>query len=596
VQTFFGILFKKKSIEIISSFLNSISSVYYKKQLNTYHDNCVGYGFEINRRASFNQAISLGKDLKILLIGDYQNKRQIEKQILIIEHEIIWDKDIYIQVRNKIRNYLCHIKGIFCLILLDLSDQRICIFSDKHGLIPIYYYHKEGVFVFGSSLKCVLSYSQIPRIINSQVIYELFKLGFVIPPSTLINDLKMLMPGEILEFSKNIVITKVFEEQCSVNYKLSIEDASEEYYKFLVSAILECICHVDKCSLLLSGGIDSAVIASIINNYSNINLKCYTIDLNQNNPIEIIEAKKIAELYKIDHHIVDRLSDKMMTYFPKVVWYNEAPIFNGITEYILCNDIEDNTELVLTGDGNDLIWGIFSQLPNDFLLQRGLRFSDYYLKVRASLSDNLLDNIVLSPLDKSFTHEKINMVYSDTGNFFRDSCCTDIKLFGGCGIFNQYNKIRIEPNTHLFRFPYLDKKLVTLINTIPDTFKIKAQNHEYIRKYLFKYVLEKKNILPNEIIYTKKTWMSSPNAEWLRGGLRVFFEETVFHKNSSIKKFFNINLIKDIWFLHLNNKQDYSYFLMMIFTFELWHKMFIESTSMDCKPSVNIRLQDPSGH
>ena len=96
-------------------------------------------------------------------------------------------------------------------------------------------------------------------------------------------------------------------------------------------------------------------------------------------------------------------------------------------------------------------------------------------------------------------------------------------------------------------------------------------------------------ILPNEIIHTKKTWMSSPNAEWLRGNLKIYFEEIMFHKNSSLKNYFNINLIKDLWYLHLKNKQDYSYSLIMLLEFEIWHKIFIERNTMDDSAGLPLR-------
>ena len=476
MQSVFGIVFKKKSIEKIHSFLKTLTSILNRKNFQTYQNENIGYGFEITPNASFNNELLCHGDLRILLIGDFLNKSQVEEQLSLIERENINEKDIYNHYKDKIKHYLSQIAGVFCLILIDIANRRICIFSDKHGLIPIYYYHKDNIFVFGTSLKCVLSYSDIPRSLNYQVIYELFKLGFIIPPSTLIKDVKMLMPGEILEFSNNVGITKTTKDEPKILRDVDIRVVADEYYRLLENAILTLTKDFNNCALLLSGGIDSAAIAAILAKSSNIKLKCFTIDFNQNNPIEIIGAKKISALFNLDHHVIKDLNDKMIGYFPEVVWFNEAPTFNGVAEYALCKEIKANTELVLTGDGNDLVWSIFNPLPNDFLRQRSLKFSDYYLKMRGQICDNLLDNIVYSPLDKGYIHDKINSQYIDTGNFFSDSSFTDLKLYGDCGVFNFNGKIRIDPNPYLFRFPYLDNKLEAMLKTIPDSFKLEVIN------------------------------------------------------------------------------------------------------------------------
>ena len=388
-------------------------------------------------------------------------------------------------------------------------------------------------------------------------------------------------PGSYLNLMGELKIHSVKKPEIAQLHSDSIDVLTEEYFRYFKSSVLTLTKGFTNCTLLLSGGIDSAAIAAILSRNSSIKLNCLTIDLNSENPSESIGAGRVSSLLGLEHHVISRIGEKMIGDLPEVIWYNEAPVYNGITEYVLIKSVSEKTELVLTGDGNDLIWGIFNLFLNNYLEDNGIRFSDYYLKCRGCITDYLLDNVLMMQPDKSFLYEKINSLYNDTGDFYSDSAFVDRKLFGSSCAYNVVGKMRIEPSDALFRFPYLDKRIEKLVNSLPVSYKVMQRNEEFIHKYLFKVALAKSGILPREIICTRKNWMKSAAAEWLRSGLKEYFERLVFQKDSSVKNYFKQDFVRDIWTLHQFKKQDYSYFLMMVLTFELWCKEFVESSSQN---------------
>ena len=68
--------------------------------------------------------------------------------------------------------------------------------------------------------------------------------------------------------------------------------------------------------------------------------------------------------------------------------------------------------------------------------------------------------------------------------------------------------------------------------------------------------------------------MYSPNAIWLRTCLKSEFENIVFDNCAIAKELFNMSIIRQLWKLHIEQKQDFSTLLMMIFQFELWYEHF----------------------
>ncbi|MBE0674323.1 MAG: hypothetical protein IH591_06645 [Bacteroidales bacterium] len=579
MQTIFGYTLRDNGYEKVHSYFDSVASLFKAKKFYTCLNKNIGYGIEQNARASFMKEFTFPRDVKLILAGDFINKYEVECKLLRLRKQYFGSVDMYTYLKTEVLNLVKETDGIFCIVLVDPDTNRLCIFSDQHGIIPLYYYFDKEVFLYGTSIKCIITYPGFIRHVNNSAIYELFKIGFTVPPSSLFENVSMLVPGELLEFDGELRIHSAMKPEIAQLHSNSIDVLTEEYYRYFKSSVLTLIKGFTNCTLLLSGGIDSAAIAAILSRNSSIKLNCLTIDLNYNNQSESMRARKVSSLFGIEHHVIKKIDERMTEYLPEVIWYNEAPIYNGITEYVLVKNVSKKTELVLTGDGNDLIWGIFNLLPNNYLEGNGIRFSDYYLKCRGCMTDYLLDNVLLIQQDKSFLYGKINSLYNDTGDFYNDSAFVDQKLFGSSCAFNVVGKMRVEPSDALFRFPYLDKEIEMLISSLPVRYKVMQRNEEFTRKYLFKVAIEKSGILPHEIIYTRKRWMQSPAAEWLRSGLKDYFEGMVFQNDSSVRNYFKLDLIRDIWTFHQFRKQDYSYFLMMVLTFELWHKEFIDSSS-----------------
>jgi len=577
MQTLFGFLSKDYKYEKIVSYFNQNNSTYKTKRFHTCLGKSYGFGIEQNVRSSFSKEFSFPGNVKLILAGDIIEKNEIDRLVLYGGKEGI--SDMYTFLKSEVICLMQRLNGIYCIVLIDPVANRLCLFSDEHGIMPIYYYFDNQILLYGTSIKCLISFPGFVKQVNESAIYELFKIGFTLPPSTLLKNVKMLIPGEILEYNGTLKTYKGKKSELHYTCVKNIDELAEEYYECLNSSILKLTSDFKDITILLSGGIDSAAIAAILYKKDGTKLTCLTIDLNYNDQAESLGAQKVAALFGIEHDLVNKIDDSMAEYMPEVIWYNEAPTYNGIAEYVLAKKISRHTELVLTGDGNDLIWGAFGIYPNNYLENTGIRFFDYYLKLRSCMSDRLLDNILTNRADKSFLFEKLNYLYPNSGDLYSDSILVDQKLFGSSFAYNIVGKIRVELSAALFRFPYLDRRVETLINRLPMNYKVRQQRDELIHKYLFKFTLEKSGILPHEIIFARKRWMQSPNAEWLRAGLKDYFEIIVFQNDSAVKRFFKEELIKDLWTLHQLRKQDYSYFLMMVLTFELWYKEFIENDS-----------------
>ena len=565
MQHLFGIVSKKRNLQFCIKKVSALyddSRIYYEKEL--------AYCIEVNSRASFNECFHISKHVDVLIAGDVINKEFLIDFIFSIKKEN--PEDSYTVCKNSFIKSIAKIDGIFCIVIFDTLQQKICILSEESGIIPIYYYFSKSEFIFACSIKAILSIQNRKQYLNYNAIYELFKLGHTVSPDTLFQDIQFLQPGTVLEFNGNISLHKLPEEKTQVNL-MSIDEAADNYYTLFKQAILKRVSYGGKIGLLLSGGIDSAAIAAMLHRL-HIPVKCYTLDANPKDSTEVDGAKTISKLFRLEH-LVDCFHGDILSILIKTICLNEAPIYNGIMEYTLSQMIEDETNVILSGIGNDLVWGVFPADNKNLLSQKELNFSKYYLSKRELYTDLLFQKLFLFPVDPQILCNKIESSYTDSGDFLRDESKAEGKIIGNCGVFLSEGKLRINTNRQFFRFPYMDRPIETFVQYLPETYKQEYSKdyHSFINKYLFKYMLERKQLLPKEIIHKRKAWMYSPNPQWLRTCLKNEFEKIVFDDNAIANKLFNMNIIKQLWKLHIEQKYDFSTILMMILQFELWYEL-----------------------
>ena len=113
------------------------------------------------------------------------------------------------------------------------------------------------------------------------------------------------------------------------------------------------------------------------------------------------------------------------------------------------------------------------------------------------------------------------------------------------------------------RVPFLDHRLVTLVASQPQRWKIRSGEP----KYLLKKTVEQ--ILPRDIIYRKKQGFGVPIAKWFSAALGQFSRQTLMRKLPELP-YFRPAAVKQLLDSPVPHR---SWFLL---NFILWHEYWIE--------------------
>ena len=157
---------------------------------------------------------------------------------------------------------LARCNGMWALACWDSRDGSLLLARDRLGVKPLYYYHRDGVLVYGSEIKALLT-AGVPRAIREQGIREYLRYGYCPDPNTMYRGIRQLEAGCCLRYRHGTIHIEpywVLRDFVGRQREARPEDLLER----LDSAVRLRMVSDVPLGAFLSGGIDSsAIVASM---------------------------------------------------------------------------------------------------------------------------------------------------------------------------------------------------------------------------------------------------------------------------------------------------------------------------------------------
>ena len=301
-------------------------------------------------------------DIVVLFDGEIYNKR----------HNGMSDADIALDLyREYGRTFPSHLAGVFACAIHDGS--KIILARDSVGVRPLYWGKtKEGNLCFASEMKALVG-----------IAVDVWELR----PATTYCSLAGI--GEYLPSYPKIAIPD------------SPKDAAKKLRENLFQAVERRLEDGAVGGMLLSGGLDSSIIAAIANELRP-GLLAFTVGT-EGAP-DVKNAIIMAEHLGIEHHIHYFKSEDIVKLVPEAVKrlesFDEDCISGAIANLFASSLASKHTNCILSGEGGDELFGgyhLLKQLPTE----------DERLKMMGYLID-VAYNTALQRLDRAMMANSIN--------------------------------------------------------------------------------------------------------------------------------------------------------------------------------------------
>ena len=525
--------------------------------------------------------------------------------------------------------------GMFGFAVWCNKNKELVLGRDRLGEKPVYYGWQgeshDRVFLFGSELKAFQKHPSFQKEIDRDSISSFLRYSYVPAPNSIYKDIFKLLPGHMLKVSQRNQKPDMKEYWSAThiaqqNHKLSFASDSEaidSLDEVLRSSVKQQMIADVPIGAFLSGGIDSSVITSLMQEQSMEKIKTFTIGFDQKGFNEAEHAKAVAKHLNTDHAELYIDSQDLLNVIPRLSELYDEPFGDSsqIPTYLISKFAKQTVTVALSGDGGDELFCGYNRYKITDKYWKKLKIIPPFL--RRILANSIL-KIPPQQIDKMYSLFSRNSQYANFSdkvlkgsNVIASQDIADlyVGLISACKDPNSLVIDGIESNKFLHsklstlrnlddlslmmlmdlltylpddiltkvdraamgvsletRVPMLNHQIVEFAMQLPQEYKLRDNQ----TKWLLREVLYRR--VPKELIDRPKAGFAIPIGFWLRTSLKDWADDLLSESSIHEQGFFHAVKIRERWQQHLSGTHNWEHFLWNILMFQSWHKNFHEQS------------------
>jgi len=307
---------------------------------------------------------------RLIFNGEVYNFQDINKELTEYKFNSKSDTETILKAWDKWGLDAIHkFRGMFAFALFDTVENKLFLVRDRLGVKPLYYYHKDNLFLFGSELKSILAYNGLDKTIDQESLALFLQQGYIPSPNSIFKSVKKLKPGHILEINSDGDVKEICYWKAEDHYKKKddVPQSYGEWKEFIadelsISSNYRMVADVPVGSFL-SGGIDSSLVSALIQKKSTKQLKTFTIGFHQQEYNEAVYAKEIAKHLDTEHFELYVDESKFEEVIPLHPYLLDEPMGDPsiIPTHIVSKLAKQEVKVSLSADGGDEFFGGYTK-------------------------------------------------------------------------------------------------------------------------------------------------------------------------------------------------------------------------------------------
>lgn len=558
--------------------------------------------------------------LVIIFNGEIYNYPSLRAQ-LIDEGHIFYTHSDTETILHGYEKWGCdivnHLNGMFTFALWDTRHRQMFIARDRTGIKPLYYTQTPDGLIFGSEIKALLAHPGVERQISRDALDAYLSFEYVPTPLSIFENIYKLPPGHYLLWRDgNLAI----EPYWDMLLEQSEEPVAERHEQRLLDQLhsvlrqsveMEMIADVP-IGVLLSGGVDSSMVAAVMAEISPGNVQSFSIGMEDPSFDESGFARIVATHLGTHHHELIVRPQDLIELVPQLANFMDEPLADSsmIPTTLLSRFTRQYVKVALGGDGGDELFGGYStlqahrlmniyqqwmpaplrhrlipalvhQLPTsfnnistDFKAKRFVKGTDLPLTRRhqewlGSFSEDEKAKIVRPELRRTQqeTYELVEdkLAHCRSQDMLNRVLYLDMKMYLEGDILPKVDRASMSASLEV-RVPLLNTVMLEFAARLPHQYKL----HGLETKYLLRRAAESK--LPKKIWRRGKKGFNIPVAKWIAGPILDLTLDMLHPDRLRRESFFEPDAVQDLLRDHLAQRRDARKLLWTLLTFELWYE------------------------
>ena len=481
---------------------------------------------DINKRS--NQPYFF-KDYAIIFNGEIYNYLELKHDLKKKGVKFSTNSDTEVLLKSYLfygLKFLKNLEGMWSFVILNKKKQQVLISRDRFGEKPLFYTFKKKELYFGSEIKFIKSLSNKKFKINDDHLIKYLFFGYrSIHKSydTYFKKIKEFPKSSYLILNKTFKLN--FKKYWHLKYKprkILLKTAINKIIKLLKNSIKIRTRSDVPIAFSLSGGIDSNVLAGITKKKLNKNIKCFSIidkdkRYNEKKNIEITKNFLKCSIKNIKPPKTNSLKK-----LERLIKYHDSPVstINFLVHSYLTEKVsKKNFKVLISGVGADEIFSGYYDHTLQYLYEiRNLNtfegeFKNWKEKIQVHIRNSTFksgklyfENVKFRDHLYNFYQKKLlflkdknklnyNMFYEKnfTKSLMRKRMLNELFFESVPNILKEED-LNCMNNSIENRAPYLDRRLIEFLFTIPSIMLINKGFTKFLlrmagRKFVHKKIL-----------------------------------------------------------------------------------------------------------
>ena len=525
----------------------------------------------------------------IIYNGELYNFRELKKELSEITFKTNSDTEVILAAYAKWgENCLKHFNGMFAFAIYDQSNQELFIARDRLGIKPLYYSQMNEQLLFSSEIRALLASGMIPKKMDLNSLEDYLLYQTVHAPATIIENVKMLMPGHFMKINNGSVIVKCWWKPVikKNDHEVDYSTVCKDVRQLLRDAVERRLVADVPFGAFLSGGIDSSVIVGLMSEVASSPVNTFSVTFDDSEFSESIYANQIAKKFKTIHHEIKLKPEDFLNELPNALDAMDHPSGDGPNTFVVAKATKmAGITMALSGLGGDELfcgYDIFKRslelqnkkwlnsvprpirkVAGNFIRKKSsdvagekkaailelkkINFESFYPISRQVLLNQQFKKIQNSKFKiQNFVFEIVSVIekeFSDDNYLMSRVSIAEISTYMQNVLLRDTDQMSMASALEV-RVPFLDYKLVEYVLNLPDDMKFPITP----KKLLVDAVSD---LLPSEIVNRPKMGFTFPWKNWMKNELKEFCETRL--NSLGKRKPFDANGIKELWNSFLND-------------------------------------------
>jgi len=517
------------------------------------------------------------------------------------------------------------LRGMFAFAIWDTRRRSLFLARDRIGKKPLYYWHRDGLFLFASEIKALLCRPEVSRVLDWEAFHHYLAFGYTPADRSIFAEIAKLPPAHTATLSHGVLALQRYwslpRGDQWTDRNVSVRDAAARVRELLREAVRVRLESDVPLGVFLSGGIDSSAVVASMRAVTGQRIATFSVGFGRaaRSYDELPYARIVARRFETDHH-EEIVEPKVGELLPTIVHHFDEPFADSsaIPTFIVSQATARHVKVALSGIGGD---ETFAGYPRYLGLRLSVPYGRFPRWLRAVSDAALLRFARESESSpnwgdwlRRFVTESDRPLpgrYIEWVRFFgeahltrlatpalREHWGTDVELphrtaFATHGHQDPMDGVfRIDLSTYLpddllvmadrmsmghsleLRAPFCDHRLVEESLAIPPAIKLPGYRLKGLLKVAFA------DVLPPEVLSHRKQGFMVPLSRWLRTDLLATMLDLLSPDRVRARGLFVPGAVEALKQEHLGRSRSHTDRLWTLMVTELWMREYLDTRGL----------------